>query len=47
MNLEELAHYKYQIDIGGGGGTTWTGTIQKMAMPGLLFHHITPTKDYT
>jgi len=46
MNLEELAHYKYQIDIGGGGGTTWTGTIQKMAMPGLLFHHITPTKDY-
>ena len=27
-------------------GTTWTGTIQKLAMGGLLFHHLTPTKDY-
>mmetsp|Transcript_22893 Transcript_22893/g.41071 ORF Transcript_22893/g.41071 Transcript_22893/m.41071 type:complete len:579 (-) Transcript_22893:199-1935(-) len=42
----ELAKYKYHIDLGGGGGTTWTGTIQKLAMPGLLFHHMTPTKDY-
>ena len=41
-----LAKYKYQIDLGGGGGTTWTGTMQKLAMPGLLFHHTTPTKDY-
>ena len=46
MNAEELAQYKYHIDIGGGGGTTWTGTMTKMAMPGLLFHHVTPTKDY-
>ena len=46
MSLEELAKYKYQIDLGGGGGTTWSGTIQKLAMPGLLFHHVTPTKDY-
>jgi len=46
MSLEELAQYKYHIDIGGGGGTTWTGTITKLAMPGLLFHHITPTTDY-
>lgn len=45
-SLHELANYKYQIDLGGGGGTTWTGTIQKLAMPGLLFHHVTPTKDY-
>jgi len=43
---EALAHYRYQIDLGGGGGTTWTGTIEKLAMPGLLFHHLTPTKDY-
>ena len=42
----QLAEYKYHIDLGGGGGTTWTGTIQKLALPGLLFHHVTPTKDY-
>jgi len=46
MSLEGLAQYKYHIDMGGGGGTTWTGTMTKMAMPGLLFHHMTPTKDY-
>lgn len=46
MSLEELAKFKYHIDLGGGGGTTWAGTVQKMAMPGLLFHHETPTKDY-
>mmetsp|Transcript_7678 Transcript_7678/g.10016 ORF Transcript_7678/g.10016 Transcript_7678/m.10016 type:complete len:176 (+) Transcript_7678:1-528(+) len=42
----QLAKYKYQIDLGGGGGTTWSGTIEKLAMPGLLFHHETMTKDY-
>ena len=46
MHTTDLAKYKYQIDLGGGGGTTWTGTMQKLAMPGLLFHHLTPTKDY-
>jgi len=46
MSSKDLAEYKYHIDLGGGGGTTWTGTIQKLAMRGLLFHHLTPTKDY-
>jgi len=46
MNEVVLSKYKYHIDIGGGGGTTWTGTVRKLGMPGLLFHHITPTKDY-
>ena len=46
LPLTELAKYKYHIDLGGGGGTTWTGTIQKLALPGLLFHHMTPTMDY-
>ncbi|KAL3827149.1 hypothetical protein ACHAXA_006704 [Cyclostephanos tholiformis] len=46
MSLLDLARYKYHIDLGGGGGTTWTGTLQKLALPGLLFHHMTPTKDY-
>jgi hypothetical protein len=29
-----------------GGGTTWEGTLTKLLMPGLLFHHETPTKDW-
>ena len=46
MNLADHAKYRYHIDLGGGGGTTWTGTIEKLGLPGLLFHHETPTKDY-
>ena len=46
MGMADLARYRYHIDLGGGGGTTWTGTLDKLAMPGLLFHHVTPTKDY-
>ena len=46
MNMMEHAQYKYHIDLGGGGGTTWTGTIEKLALPGVLFHHVTPTKDW-
>jgi len=46
MNGLQLAKYKYQIDLGGGGGTTWSGTVNKLGMPGLLFHHVTATKDY-
>ncbi|KAL7527229.1 hypothetical protein ACHAXR_001857, partial [Thalassiosira sp. AJA248-18] len=46
MNMMEHARYKYHIDLGGGGGTTWTGTIEKLALPGVLFHHVTPSKDW-
>ncbi|KAK1743496.1 glycosyltransferase (family 90) [Skeletonema marinoi] len=46
MSLETLARYKYHIDTGGGGGTTWSGTLEKLGLPGLLFHHETPMKDY-
>lgn len=46
VNMTAQAGYKYHIDLGGGGGTTWTGTIEKLALPGLLFHHVTPTKDW-
>ena len=45
MDKKDILNYKYQLDLGGGGGTTPT-TIDKLAMPGLLFHHVTPTKDY-
>ena len=45
MNHCELASYRYHIDLAGFGGTTWTGTIDKLAMPGLLFHHSSPMMD--
>jgi Glycosyl transferase family 90 len=28
------------------GGTSWAGTLSKLSMPGLLFHHETMTKDW-
>lgn len=46
MDTAALSKYRYQIDLGGGGGTTWRGTIVKMAMPGVLFHHETSMKDW-
>jgi len=46
MSSTEMSAYKYQIDLGGGGGTSWEGTLTKLLMPGLLFHHETPTKDW-
>ena len=45
MTGAELSSYRYHIDLGGAGGTTWTGTIQKLSMPGVLFHHETDMKD--
>jgi len=38
MNMMEHAKYKYHIDLGGGGGTTWTGTIEKLALPVRFVH---------
>eukprot|EP00571_Detonula_confervacea_P001234 CAMPEP_0172319184 /NCGR_PEP_ID=MMETSP1058-20130122/37042_1 /TAXON_ID=83371 /ORGANISM="Detonula confervacea, Strain CCMP 353" /LENGTH=644 /DNA_ID=CAMNT_0013034181 /DNA_START=140 /DNA_END=2074 /DNA_ORIENTATION=+ len=46
MSLSQLSKYKYHIDLGGGGGTTWFGTIEKLGMPGVLLHHCTSAKDY-
>jgi len=46
MSWKEASSYKYHIDIGGGGGTTWQGTLSKLALPGVLFHHETPTFDW-
>lgn len=42
----EMARWKYQIDLGGAGGTTWKGTLDKLATPSLLLHHETPAKDW-
>jgi hypothetical protein len=46
MTPNEMATFKYQIDLGGGSGTAWRGTISKLKFPGLLFHHETPYKDW-
>ncbi len=46
MTLPQLSKYKYHIDLGGAGGTTWFGTLDKLGLPGLLFHHETSTQDY-
>ncbi len=32
INELELQKYKYHIDLGGGGGTTWTGTVRKLGV---------------
>ena len=45
IELDSFAKYKYQLDLGGGGGTTWSGVIPKLSMPGVLFHHETIMKD--
>jgi len=46
MDLQQMSQYKYHIDIGGGGGTSWKGTLTKLSLPGLLFHQETPTMDW-
>jgi hypothetical protein len=39
INAWNMSKYKYQINLGGGGGTNWEGTVSKLRMPGILFHH--------
>ena len=43
---DEAARYRYHIDLAGAGGTTWSGTWTRLGLPGLLFHHVTPMRDY-
>jgi hypothetical protein len=33
MSPQEMSQYKYLIDIGGLGGTSWRGTVSKLGMP--------------
>ena len=40
MNSSELAQYKYHIDLGGGGGTTWAGTVQKVRPTWILMLYL-------
>lgn len=33
MDADIMSTYKYQLDLGGGGGTSWRGTLSKLEMP--------------
>ena len=46
LDADELSKFRYHIDLGGAGGTTWSGLFAKLAMPGLLFHHQTVMSDF-
>jgi hypothetical protein len=46
MSPQRMLRYRYQIDLGGLGGTTWAGTLDKLSFPGLLLHHETPAQDW-
>jgi hypothetical protein len=41
----QFEKFKYLVDIGGGGGTSWKSTFRFLAMPGVLFHHETMMRD--
>lgn len=38
IDAPQLSNYKYQIDFGGGGGTTWEGTLTKLLMVSVAIH---------
>jgi len=46
MGADEMASYRYHIDIVTGGATSWEDTVRKLALPGLLFHHESLMKDW-
>ena len=41
----DFEKFKFLLDIGGGGGTSWLSTFKFLAMPGVLFHHETAMRD--
>ena len=45
ISQHEMAQYKYLLDLGGVGGTSQE-TIAKLALPGVLFHHESLTRDW-
>ncbi|KAL7537565.1 hypothetical protein ACHAWF_009037 [Thalassiosira exigua] len=45
LTLEEQAQYKYHIDLESGGGVKGTSTLEKLALPGLLFHIVGPSSS--
>ena len=45
VEADTFGKYKYLLDLGGCGGTTWTGLLPRLSMPGVLFHHETKTMD--
>lgn len=46
VDQQELSKYRYHIDLGSDVGSSYENKLQQLAKPGLLFHHVSPTKDY-
>lgn len=45
-NHEQRQHYKYTLDVGGHGGTTWLGTLTAMSTASLVFRVDSPMADF-
>ena len=45
-NHAERQHYKYTLDVGGHGGTSWLGTLTAMATASLVFRADSPMADF-
>lgn len=45
VNQKELTKFRYLIDLGSDVGSSYETKLQQLAKPGLLFHHVSPTKD--
>eukprot|EP00985_Skeletonema_marinoi_P028864 scaffold26193_cov153-Skeletonema_marinoi.AAC.3 len=43
---KELTKYRYHIDLGSDVSSSYGNKLQQLAKPGLLFHHVSPTKDF-
>ena len=42
----ERQHYKYTLDVGGHGGTSWLGTLTAMSTASLVFKVTSPMADF-
>lgn len=45
-NHEQRQHYKYTLDVGGHGGTSWMGTLTAMSTASLVFRVDSPMADF-
>jgi hypothetical protein len=45
-NHAQRQHYKYTLDVGGHGGTSWLGTLTAMSTASLVFRVDSPMADF-
>ena len=46
VGADEMASRRCHVDVVTGGATSWEDAVRKLALPGLLFHHESLTKDW-